>query len=187
MQWHQLDHMQTICTSLLTDNHANTSSLNFYRLDALPDAQPTVSKHWRQKEHRGKTVLKGYLLLLSAENISSWRMIVNEAACPWIEDAKRQDKKYGLLSTNEHQGRFERFGFYFYFARSMINTFNCCMNQWGVTLDYLVSSSTGYLKMQSQTADCTLRCCHLGSYFKHTSFSCHCICWDICANMPTAA
>jgi len=23
----------------------DTSSLNFYRLDALPDAQPTVSKH----------------------------------------------------------------------------------------------------------------------------------------------
>jgi len=30
---------------LETDNHTNTSSLNFYRLDALPDAQPTVSKH----------------------------------------------------------------------------------------------------------------------------------------------
>jgi len=42
-QWHQLDHMLTICTSLQTDNHTNTSSLNFYRPDALPDAQPTVS------------------------------------------------------------------------------------------------------------------------------------------------
>ena len=29
MQWHQLDHMQTICTSLQTDNHTNTSELNF--------------------------------------------------------------------------------------------------------------------------------------------------------------
>jgi len=38
-------HMQTICTSLQTDSHTNTSSLNFYRLDALPDAQPTVSNH----------------------------------------------------------------------------------------------------------------------------------------------
>jgi len=28
----------------------NTSSLNVYRPDALPDAQPTVSKHWRQKQ-----------------------------------------------------------------------------------------------------------------------------------------
>jgi len=28
-QWHQLDHMQTICTSLQTDNHTNTSLLNF--------------------------------------------------------------------------------------------------------------------------------------------------------------
>ena len=29
MQWHQLDHMETICTSLQKDNHTNTSSLNF--------------------------------------------------------------------------------------------------------------------------------------------------------------
>jgi len=48
MQWHQLDHMPTICTSLQTDNHTNTPSLNLYRSDTLPDAQPTVSKHWRQ-------------------------------------------------------------------------------------------------------------------------------------------
>jgi len=49
MQWHQLDHMQTTCTSLQTDNHTNTSSLNFYRPDTLHDAQLTVSKHWRQR------------------------------------------------------------------------------------------------------------------------------------------
>jgi len=59
-QWHQLDHMQIICTSLQTDytniinahllnkdddNHASTLPLSFYRPDALPAAQPTVSKH----------------------------------------------------------------------------------------------------------------------------------------------
>jgi len=44
-QWHQLDHTRTVCTSVRTDNHISTSSLNFYRPDALPDAQPTVSKH----------------------------------------------------------------------------------------------------------------------------------------------
>jgi len=36
------DQMQTICTSVQTDNHINTPSLNFHRLDALPDAQPSV-------------------------------------------------------------------------------------------------------------------------------------------------
>ena len=36
-----------ICTSLQTDNHARTQPLSFYRLDALPAAQPTASKHWR--------------------------------------------------------------------------------------------------------------------------------------------
>ena len=30
---------------LAPDNHTNTSSLNFYRPDAFPDAQPTVTKH----------------------------------------------------------------------------------------------------------------------------------------------
>jgi len=28
-QWQQLDNMQIICISLQTDNHANTSPLNF--------------------------------------------------------------------------------------------------------------------------------------------------------------
>jgi len=36
-----------VCTSLQTDNHASTPPLSFYRPDALPAAQPTVSKHWR--------------------------------------------------------------------------------------------------------------------------------------------
>jgi len=30
MQWHQLDYMQTICTSLQTDNHTVTLPLDFY-------------------------------------------------------------------------------------------------------------------------------------------------------------
>ena len=50
-QWHQLDHVQIIYTSLQADSHASTSSLNFYRPDALPDDQPIVSKHRRQNIH----------------------------------------------------------------------------------------------------------------------------------------
>jgi len=37
--------LQTICTSLLTDNHTQTPSLILYRSDALADAQLTVSEH----------------------------------------------------------------------------------------------------------------------------------------------
>jgi len=36
---------QIFCTSPYPDNLTSTSSLNFYRLDALSDAQPTVLKH----------------------------------------------------------------------------------------------------------------------------------------------
>ena len=42
--WQPLDHMQ-VCTSVQTDNHAIAPSLSFYRLDALPAAQPKASKH----------------------------------------------------------------------------------------------------------------------------------------------
>jgi len=34
--------VQTICTLLQTDNHTNSSSVSFYRPDALPDVQATV-------------------------------------------------------------------------------------------------------------------------------------------------
>jgi len=34
-QWNQLDHMEISCTSLQTDNHASTSSLNFCRPDEM--------------------------------------------------------------------------------------------------------------------------------------------------------
>ena len=45
-QWYQLNHMQIICTTLQTNNQAHITQ-HFYRPDALPDAQPTVLKHWR--------------------------------------------------------------------------------------------------------------------------------------------
>jgi len=40
-QWHQLDHMQIICTWMQTDNHASSSSLSClqagrYSIDQLP-------------------------------------------------------------------------------------------------------------------------------------------------------
>jgi len=37
-----------VCTLLQTNNHTSTPPLCFYRPDALPAAQPTASKHWRQ-------------------------------------------------------------------------------------------------------------------------------------------
>jgi len=50
-QWHQL----TISKSRAPCSKQTTTPaprhLIFYRLDALPDAQPTVSKHWRQETH----------------------------------------------------------------------------------------------------------------------------------------
>jgi len=41
-QWHQLEHMQIICTSLQTENHASTSTLNFLQA-GCPSCRPTNS------------------------------------------------------------------------------------------------------------------------------------------------
>ena len=47
-RWHQLDHMQMICTSLQTDLQTPVPHHSvFLQPDALPATQPTASKHWR--------------------------------------------------------------------------------------------------------------------------------------------
>jgi len=41
-QWHQLDHMQVICTSLHTDNHASTSPLSGVYIYAVSQKKDTT-------------------------------------------------------------------------------------------------------------------------------------------------
>jgi len=58
-QWHQLDHMQTICTSLQTDNHTSASSLIFTgrMLHLTPNQQCQCTEHIPQKDHIKSTPL----------------------------------------------------------------------------------------------------------------------------------
>jgi len=46
-QWHQTDHMQIICTSLQTDNHASTAPLNF--AGRMPSCRPTNNNNTATK------------------------------------------------------------------------------------------------------------------------------------------
>jgi len=50
-QWHQLGHMQ-VCTSLQTDNHANTSPLKFFigQMPFLPPNQQRQSTEGRDQQ-----------------------------------------------------------------------------------------------------------------------------------------
>jgi len=61
-QWHPLGHMQ-VCTSLQTDNHANTSPLSFFtgRMPFLPpnqQRQSTEGTVW-QLQHGVKRLASG--------------------------------------------------------------------------------------------------------------------------------
>jgi len=72
-QWHQLGYIQ-VCTSLQTDNHASTPPLSFYRPDALPAAQPTVLKHWRQRiqqQLEKRAVVCLFVIVIIITNICS--------------------------------------------------------------------------------------------------------------------
>ena len=72
-QWHQLDHMQVIYTSLQTDNHTSTSPLSFYRPDAVPPAQPTASKHRRHYYCRNSKRIRSYSII----NVKRILLLVN--------------------------------------------------------------------------------------------------------------
>jgi len=49
-QWHQLDHMQIICTLLHTDNHASISPLSFLQA-GCPSCRPANSVKALCKTH----------------------------------------------------------------------------------------------------------------------------------------
>jgi len=57
-QWHQLGHMQ-ICTSPRQITTPAPHQSVFYKPDALPAAQPTASKHWRQQYRILQGLIKG--------------------------------------------------------------------------------------------------------------------------------
>jgi len=64
MYRHQLDHVQTICTSLQTDNHTSTPSLNFYRPDALPDHATNIVEALKTNFKPSACFAYGIILLL---------------------------------------------------------------------------------------------------------------------------
>jgi len=58
-QWHQLDHMQIICTSLHTDNHASTSSLSCFTGRMLF----LTTNQQRQNTNGKKSVSKTFIII----------------------------------------------------------------------------------------------------------------------------
>jgi len=86
-QWHQLDHMQIICTSLQTDNHTSTSPLRFLQA-GYPSCHPT--KRVKSLKTNGKTnykLKKHYPIIL-----------LNQGVSPYIilQQAKDTSFRFGL-------------------------------------------------------------------------------------------
>ena len=82
--------MQTICSLLQTDNHTNTSSLNFYRPDALRDDQSTASKHWRQNR------IQHWMLWITTTITST---VTCSIGCVQLAQRLNASIVWGVLST----------------------------------------------------------------------------------------
>ena len=71
-QWHQLGHMQ-VCTSLQTDNHADTSLLSFLQA-GCPSCRPTNSV----KALKAQVVLdKGLLMVVFVYVVSLSNIVIH--------------------------------------------------------------------------------------------------------------
>jgi len=66
-QWHQLDHMQIICTSLQTDNHASTSPLSILHV-GCPSCHPTNSIKALKANTRKYYINDIYIYTVSSAN-----------------------------------------------------------------------------------------------------------------------
>ena len=79
------------------DNHANIPPLSFfYRLDALPDAQPTASKHWRNK-----LVPEPIWILLKQETVSG-------SGIRWAICKKSASRSRQIIMPARHHAIFYR-------------------------------------------------------------------------------
>jgi len=76
-QWHHLDHMQIICTHSRQITIPAPYHSIFYRPDALPDTQPTVSKRLRQTLYWEITTLR--ITILSV--VYLWTLVLELTEC----------------------------------------------------------------------------------------------------------
>jgi len=74
MRWHQLDHMQTVCTSLQTDNHASTPLLSFFCPSCCPANSIKALKAPTTTRYSGMICLK------TIDNEGGWS---NWLECRW--------------------------------------------------------------------------------------------------------
>jgi len=83
MWWHQLDHMQTICTSLQTDNHTNTPSLSF--TGRMLFLAPNQQRQSTEGSKSGKQIdyidmsLRGAVTIVTGTTVSSALSVVSAA------------------------------------------------------------------------------------------------------------
>ena len=104
-QWHQLNHMQAICTSLQKITTPAPHQSDFCGPDALPDTQPTASKHWRPKHWRPALTMHSLLLhICSLVLLSQAMTTITTNNGDWPSHPSKLVKYYSklALTSTEH-------------------------------------------------------------------------------------
>ena len=79
------------CKALANRHHRQINTQLFYRPDALPVAQPTVSEHWR-KSTRGVQKVCSLPQLTTAYGHHSWSYVMNsllQLICTWTSNSPK--------------------------------------------------------------------------------------------------
>ena len=101
--WWQLDYWSyKSCKAPVKSSPPANQHPVFYRPDALPVAQPTVSKHWREKYHLPWTWLPWGLPTLSLTTNSSWLPWGRVANLPCLSSAQNTILKCSLKPSILH-------------------------------------------------------------------------------------
>jgi len=108
-QWHQMDHMQIICTSLQTDNHTSITSLNFLlpscrqssSIKALKAINATLQlislqlvTHNRCLNTNRLNVTITTVVLFKLGNIQAQQMLFTVSTCPTMQPLELLERKF---------------------------------------------------------------------------------------------
>ena len=140
-QWHQLEHMQ-VCTSLQTDNHANTPPLKFFtgRMPFLPPNQQRQSTEGTTQSTEGTDrSIKITLYLLSNIECS--------AVCLWMAPVTAENlAKYWIVRLLQALQESV-------YKQLIYSAFQCSKYQYGYsTTNYLMRWHLNHDKLQKTEA-----------------------------------
>jgi len=95
-QWHQLDHMQMICTSLQTDNHTSTSPLNILQAECSCWRPTNTVKYWYARD-----LPLRYLSAVRKVTFQQWSTLYERQSCQHGKQTPHRNQAFSFIFTSQ--------------------------------------------------------------------------------------